>query len=404
MDKLRVRVYNVRFGDAVLLSVPDRAENGDTETRHILLDVGNVLSGEGGQDAVFLPVIENVLSVLDGHPLDLYVMTHEHLDHVQGLLYAEEELFPNDSLKDKLQVRHAWLTASAEPGYHDTHKKAKKRLDAARQIYHTIQRFLAAVPEEETPWLRSLMQINNPSATADCVKYLGELAEHTWYVHRETDLSAKHPFQEASFEIWAPEEDTSDYYGHFHPLALGVTPDEGTRAKPTLATPTPLPGVDAGAFYNLVEMRRWGLADNLLAIDRAGNNTSIVLCLTWRGWRLLFPGDAETRSWKTMNKFEQLKPVHFLKVSHHGSHNGTPSGKLLDKILPEGEDGPRHAVLSAFPGTYKSVPHDPTLTELKGRCTLHSVVGKPDGSFIDYEFTASEGGQPGTVTVKEANS
>ena len=42
-DKLRVRLYNIRFGDAVLVTVPD---NGTT--RHILIDVGNVLVGEGG--------------------------------------------------------------------------------------------------------------------------------------------------------------------------------------------------------------------------------------------------------------------------------------------------------------------------------------------------------------------
>jgi hypothetical protein len=54
--------------------------------------------------------------------------------------------------------------------------------------------------------------------------------------------------------------------------------------------------VDAGAFYDLVESRRRGFEDNLLAIDAANNNTSVVLLLEWRGWRLLFPGDAEVRS------------------------------------------------------------------------------------------------------------
>src|SRR3712207_7480481 len=29
-----------------------------------------------------------------------------------------------------------------------------------------------------------------------------------------------------------------------------------------------------------------------------------------------------------------LEPVHFLKVAHHGSHNGTPDGEILDAILP----------------------------------------------------------------------
>lgn len=399
MDKLRVRVYNVRFGDAVLISVPDRAGNDHIQMRHILIDVGNVLNDAGGQDTVFQPVIEDILRELAGRPLDVYVMTHEHLDHVQGLLYAEEKLFPGESLKQMLQARHAWLTASANPNYYDTHPKARQHLEEARGIYKSIEQFLAAAPQEETPWMRALMLNNNPRATADCVDYLRSLAEHTWYVHRGVDLHGKHPFQEAQFEIWGPEEDTSDYYGRFHPVALGVTPGRRARAKPTLTTPIPPPGVDAGAFYNLVDMRRSGYADNLLGIDQAANNTSLVFCLTWRGWKLLFPGDAELRSWKTMNKYDQLKPVHFLKVSHHGSHNGTPPDKLLNNILPVASQASAYAVVSGYLGTYHNVPDDATLNELKGHCALHSVIGMSDGSYLDFEFSANSNDQPQQVTV-----
>ena len=60
MAALRVRVYNVRFGDAVLVSVPDR--DGDRTTkRHILVDFGNVLGSHGGADEVFRPVLEDIL-------------------------------------------------------------------------------------------------------------------------------------------------------------------------------------------------------------------------------------------------------------------------------------------------------------------------------------------------------
>ncbi|GAB4533784.1 MAG: hypothetical protein Kow0063_16230 [Anaerolineae bacterium] len=399
MDRLRVRVYNVRFGDALLVSVPDRAANGSTEMRHILIDVGNVLGGEGGEDVLFRPVIEDILRTLDGRRLDLYVMTHEHMDHVQGLLYAEEKLFPDKSLRDMLRTRHAWLTASAEPGYYakEGHEQARKAFEETRETYAAIARFLAAAPEQETPWLRALMLNNDPRNTADCVDYLRGLAGKTWYVYRGLDLAGKHPFQEARFEIWAPEEDTSVYYGKFQPMALGVA--QGGR-KPTLTLPVPPPGVDAGTFYNLVDMRRWGFADNLLAIDRAANNTSLVFCLEWRGWRLLFPGDAELRSWKTMHKYGQLKPVHFLKVSHHGSHNGTPPRSLIDIMLPAASAEAQTAVVSAYRGTYKDVPHDATLVELGGRCSLHSVLGMPDGYYLDVEFTENEDGRPGRVTVR----
>lgn len=130
MDALRVRVYNVLFGDAILVSVPDCGADGKVETRHILFDVGNVLpESKGGADEVFKPVVENILEVLDGKPLDLYVMTHEHLDHVQGLPYAESKFYKKSEgqLCSLLKTKCAWLTASSAADYYDTHPEAKKQ-------------------------------------------------------------------------------------------------------------------------------------------------------------------------------------------------------------------------------------------------------------------------------------
>ena len=75
MDKLRVRAYNVRVGDALLISVPDRGPDGVVTTRNILIDVGNALMGEGGLDVAFQPVVDDILSELNDEPLDLYIMT-----------------------------------------------------------------------------------------------------------------------------------------------------------------------------------------------------------------------------------------------------------------------------------------------------------------------------------------
>jgi len=400
MNKLRVRVYNVRFGDAILISVPDRAPNGTTEIRHILIDVGNAKSDEAGghEDALFGPVVKDVLKVLNGQPLDLYVMTHEHWDHVQGLPYADEELFPTQALKDQLRVRHSWFTGSSKPGYYDDHPKAKQALDNVKQIFSAVERFLEAAPEQKNPFLYALMLNNNPNATAFYVDRLRLLAgeDRTSYMHRprpahpEDSLQGKHPFHEARFAIWAPEEDTSIYYGKFQPMALGVTPGAG-RAKPSLTPSTPPGGVDAGTFYNLVDMRRGGYLDNLLAIDKANNDSSIVFLLEWRGWKLLFAADAEKRSWKEMNKHGVLEEVHFLKVSHHASHTGMPPADLLEKILPgkmeKASDGrPRYAAISTYEGTYDNVPDPETVRELKERCRVYSTEDLKDGGYISLTF------------------
>lgn len=403
MDKLRVRAYNVRFGDAILVSVPDKTSTGARKMRNILIDVGNALGGknQGGLDTVFEPVINNILEVLDGEPLDLYIMTHEHMDHVQGLFYGattrKEGL--NKVLKDELKVNYAWLTASADPDYYDNfpdaEKEKKKKLkEIEDKTFEDIDRYLQAseklaAPSRENAWFRALMHNNDPRSTAGCVDYLRALApkSKTFYVHRETKLKGKHPFQEAKLSIWAPEQDTSIYYGRFKPMALNVSSDGGTAA-PSVTAPIPPPGVDAGAFYELVEARKNGYVENLLAIDKAKNNTSLVFCLEWRKWKLLFAGDAEERSWKEMNKQEVLEPVHFLKISHHGSHNGTPDVDLVEKIMPETapDHRKRSALVSTCVETYGGIPHGDTIDLLSTRCEVSSTEPLENGAYLDIFF------------------
>jgi len=393
-DVLSVRMYNVRFGDAILVTVPDRnPSSGSVITRRILVDLGNaplVASAIGGDDSVFQPVIEDILQQLDGKPLDLFVLSHEHLDHAQGLLHASRKLFPNGEFEKNFKVRYVWLTASADPDYYDKHPEAKKQLDLARRQYELISRHLQLAGEEQRTAFTRLLANNNPNSTKDSVAYIRQMnPKKTFYVHRETKgLSRKHGFKEAKLKIWGPEEDTSDYYGKFTPLGLATTDDVNER--PPGEMPSPPAGVDLGSFVNLVESRSAGITDNLLTIDKAANNSSVVFSLEWRGWKLLFPGDAETRSWQTMDREGMLEQVHFLKVAHHGSHNGTPDDDLLEKVLPKpAPDGkPRFAGVSTWTETYNGIPHEPTNKRLASRATLVSTLDDPNALFAEIEFPA----------------
>jgi hypothetical protein len=391
MATLRVRAYNVRFGDAILVTVPDRdPATKKTTTRHILIDVGNVLGKEGGDDTVFKPVLEAILKDLDGKPVDLYIMTHEHLDHVQGLFYGSTKAFPPGDLEAKLKIDFAWLTASAAKDYYDTHPDARRQKIAFLDAYARIKRHLQAAPPEVASRFDMLMANNDPTSTAQCVEYLRGLArQKTSYVFRGSDLTGTHPFKEATFKILAPEEDTSDYYRGLLPAAVGPTP---TTAAGTIATaparPVPPAGVDAEAFFNLVELRQRGFVDNLLAIDRAANNTSVVFSLHWRGWKLLFPGDAELASWKMMQSQGVLEPVHFLKVAHHGSHNGTPDDDVLEAFLPKKapDKKRRRALISTWRDTYNGIPDPPTNGKISERATLVSMLDKETVPYVEWTF------------------
>lgn len=148
--------------------------------------------------------------------------------------------------------------------------------------------------------------------------------------------------------------------------------------------------------------------------DSLKNDTSVVLLLEWRGRRLLFPGDAEWRSgqfrkgkrnssWDVMWNDARVrglleKGLHYWKVGHHGSINGTPyyskrdDQPLLEKLAPA-DVKPKakpEIVVSSWSGKFTSgnpVPHPAVMHEL-GRRTATSrvyVSGEPQPLRTDLE-------------------
>lgn len=386
MSSLEVRSYNVGFGDAVLVSIPE-FDRGREVVRHILIDVGNLLAGEGNADDVFDPVVADIAAITGGE-VDLYVMTHEHLDHVQGLLAAKERGVD-------LTAKHSWLTASASPDYYDRFPAAKKKrlgdaealLDLAAQHHQASDPWLELMILNNSPFLRSDVR---GLRTADYVDHLRSIApeDSTHYVDRETPLAGTHPFVETKLRVLAPEADTSTYYGRRRiPLALtdGETASGDAAGEQTVVPPV---GVDAGAYFDLVASRSQLNRRSILEIDAAANNTSIVLEIEWRGWRLLFGGDAEERSWQTMEEQGLLRPVHFVKIAHHGSVNGTDP-HVLDTVLPQQphDSRGRFALVSTHDGDWDSVPDSDTIDLYQGRgCTIFDTRHVSRGEAVVVSF------------------
>lgn len=391
MSTLRVRMYNVLFGDGILVEVPDRDPATGKETvRRILIDVGNAPNKEGGVDDVFPPLVKKILGTLDDGHLDLYVMTHEHLDHVSGLRYADLKGPLKGRIKSSLKVDYCWMPASSAPNYYKTHREAEKARKLALQAHAAIGRRLGLAGLAEHNRLAALYANNNPNSTTECIDFIRQLCRKARisYLYRGMPKKAlRHPFQEARFAVWAPEEDTSVYYGRLKSLFLGQQPRNGAAGNGVRLEPPA--GVDLGAFDRLVRARAQGLGDNLMEIDKAANNTSLVFSLKWRGWTLLFSGDAELKSWKIMKRAGVIEPVHFLKVSHHGSHNGTPDGEIFEALLPARppDAKPRRAYISSHVNTYGGIPHDDTNTRLGSRAEVKSTNDLPKGQdFLEAAF------------------
>jgi len=377
LDPLTVVAYNVSFGDALLILIPERTR-GRTVMRSVLVDVGNVLAGPGSDAQVFTTVLEDVRRRLNRRPIDLYVMTHAHMDHVQGLARAHHD---GCSLPP---IDYAWLTASADSTYYERFPEARRQRRIALAAYDRIQRIALQRGLLRSAPVRAFLDNNNPRSTDACVAFLSKRARRkTSFVYRgfRPIAGKNHPFREAIFSIWAPEHDTSAYYGRTRPVAPA-----GRKSRRTLKAP---PGVSQEALDALVEYSRSGLGDEMLAIDRAANNTSVVFLLEWRGWRLLFTGDAELRSWHTMQREVQLRPVHFLKVGHHASHNGTPPEALMDVLLPlpRPDDRRRSALISTCKDIYSGVPDRDTIARLRRRVDHIYLTNRvPIGEAVEIEF------------------
>ena len=93
--KIRIRAYVVGFGDCLLLTMPDGAEK-----RHVLFDFGRAPNDAGSLQR-FPDIARDIEAECQGR-LDLLVVTHEHLDHMEGF-YREREIF------DRMEVEQVWM-------------------------------------------------------------------------------------------------------------------------------------------------------------------------------------------------------------------------------------------------------------------------------------------------------
>lgn len=369
-DSLKVHAYNVGFGDGILLEVPDAGA-----TRWVLIDVGNVLGSHGGADELLLAAVRDIHARTGGH-VDLYIMTHEHLDHVQGLLAAK-----NEGLT--ITADYVWMTASADPHYYDSHAEARKKKLGLDRAVAALQTTLGG--SQVTATLATLLELNSSARTPDCVDYLRTIGP-PHYLHRESPLDHIHPFAETAVRILAPEEDTSVYYGAVRARldATGAAISAPLRAPAARLVPSP--GVDAGAFYDLMDQMDRGFTGSVFQIDAAANNTSLVVELSWRGRRLLFVGDAEQASWRKMAEQPGLlQPVDFLKVGHHGSGNATPPDLILDLCLPRERREQAIALISTCAGVYDGVPDSGTLTRIAAR--VHAVYNTAEPTNVGSPLT-----------------
>ena len=143
--KIRIRTYQIGFGDCFLVSVPD-----DNKYRHMLIDFGNAI-GKGGKNVYFPIIAKNIRKETNGH-IDVVVLTHEHADHTEGFL-NQKKIFK------EITVDTVWMSLPSDPNYYKNYPKAKrhKRVQSLAGYYSA---FLAARRMIIAPSFMQLVQNN----------------------------------------------------------------------------------------------------------------------------------------------------------------------------------------------------------------------------------------------------
>jgi hypothetical protein len=388
---LTVRAYNVLFGDCILLSWDE-----DDGEHHAWVDFGN-LSTE--PNVMFDAIYDDVLAQTGGR-LDLVLVTHRHLDHLEGF-YTCRQRFRRDFQVDRLWHAHVI------PALDDVFKLA-----ADAMVALLPQSALSGEGE-----ISRLYHNNYYLTTGDRMAAIIQSfpAGSVHAIHRQLDLRAEQALpprmRRMRIQVLAPEQDSGLY---LQSLQEGLAARQALQrsfdalpagaSRPATQSPRQASAEAAGYvflpkladFARLRRQLRTGGVGTLAAVDTTRNNTSVVTKWIYDGSiTLLLTGDAELMSWSIMRRNGADFAADLLKVGHHGSINASPPWSF-ERVFPQVQAS--NAVLlstdhTAFTGE-NEVPELSVVQGWRARVTGESRLRRTDeqgllpGGSVAFQFSS----------------
>ncbi len=340
--RISVRMYNVGFGDAFLVTLP--ADNG---VKRILFDCGTIAASAAQNISAVVQRIVSDSKDDDGTArIDVVVATHRHRDHVSGF---------EDNIWAGVEVSEVWFPWTEDPIDPEAREIREAQARLALALSAALQAQAAAgiavdaahseivtnalTNEKAMRTLHSgfkgrarrrYLPTKDPAELTFDSEALPGVAIHVLGPSRDRDVirDMQPPKGEAYLRMNAAE------------LEKSMGRSRAPFGEPSTAREGPVEGLlskeDREKIRNASRLSDF---EAIVALDKAVNGTSLMIVLEIGGTHLLFAGDAQWGTWNAvMNNprwADLLKQTRFYKIGHHGSENATPKD-FVEKLIPHG--------------------------------------------------------------------
>lgn len=412
-----LRTWKVGFGDCFLLTFEYGGTTGD---RHVLIDFGSMKypkDAKSGHMTRVLKMIRDETKTAEhpGGKLHAIVATHRHKDHISGFGYSSAFTILKDMAPDI--VIQPWTedpeldedaTEPAKLEGNEAHRFSLSQMNAFSVLFFdgkaagALQHLKSVDSKKfEIMSFSGMNNISNRKSVENLIE-LGKMGRAV-YAHAGLDLKLGDILPGVEVDVIGPPtvtqyegvtKQTHDHeteFWHMHALAAEST----GRGK---ADPFPdhkgikIPVEADWAVYRLKKLRLGMLHQIVRALDRALNNTSLILLFRAGNKSFLFPGDAQLENWEyamqDQDVMAKLAEVDLYKVGHHGSLNATPKTvwKNFDKKSETGGGSRMTSVLSTLSGKHGSVENESEVPRSK----LVSALKKESDLVNTEEFDEDE--------------